>query len=110
MNRRIVDEKFIDTGFCYVISIISGKFKLSVLYALAEFGAVRFKALQRYIGKISVKTLSSVLKELEADGLVHREDFHELPFRVEYSLTERAKSLIPLLDGLCEWGERNRPI
>ena len=75
---------------------------------IMEFGAIRFNALQRYIGNISVNTLNSVLKALESDGLIHREDYHELPPRVEYSLTERGNSLIPLLDALCEWGDLHR--
>jgi len=48
------------------------------------------------------------LKELEADQLVHREKYPQIPSKVEYSLTERGKSLIPLLDQMCEWGEKNR--
>ena len=54
------------------------------------------------------KTLSSTLKELEADGLVHREEYPQIPPKVEYSLTERGKTLIPILDEMCEWGEKNR--
>ncbi|MDE6111328.1 MAG: winged helix-turn-helix transcriptional regulator, partial [Eubacterium sp.] len=48
------------------------------------------------------------LKELEADGLVHREEYPQIPPKVEYSLTERGKSLIPILDQMCTWGEQNR--
>ena len=59
-------------------------------------------------GTISYKTLSTTLKELEADGLVHREEYPRIPPKVEYSLTMRGKFLIPILDSMCEWGERNR--
>lgn len=52
--------------------------------------------------------LRSTLKELEADLLVHREEYPQIPPKVEYSLTERGKSLIPILDQMCDWGERNR--
>ena len=48
------------------------------------------------------------LKELEADGLVHREEYPQIPPKVEYSLTERGKSLIPILDSMCDWGAKNR--
>ena len=51
---------------------------------------------------------TSTLKELEADQLVHREEYPQIPPKVEYSLTERGKSLIPILDGMCEWGDKNR--
>ena len=58
--------------------------------------------------RISFKTLSATLKELEADGLVHREEYPQIPPKVEYSLTERGRSLIPILDQMCTWGEEHR--
>ena len=73
-----------------------------------EFGIVRFNEMKKYIGDISYKTLSHSLKELEADGLVHREEYPQIPPKVEYSLTERGKSLIPILDMMCEWGDNNK--
>ena len=99
---------FEDTGFAYTLSLISGKHKMVILYCLMEFGVVRFNELKKYIKTISYKTLSTTLKELEADGLVHREEYPQIPPKVEYSLTERGKSLIPILDGMCEWGDKNR--
>ncbi len=73
-----------------------------------EYEVVRFNELQKYIKTISYKTLSSTLKELEADKLVHRKEYPQIPPKVEYSLTERGKSLIPILDQMCEWGEKKR--
>lgn len=64
--------------------------------------------MKKYINEISYKTLSSSLKELEADKLVHREEYPQIPPKVEYSLTERGKSLIPILETMCDWGEENR--
>lgn len=96
------------TGFSYTLSLINGKYKMTILYTLMCFGVVRFNEMKKYIGGISYKTLSSTLKELEADGLVHREEYPQIPPKVEYSLTERGKSLIPILDGMCEWGDQNR--
>lgn len=96
------------TGFSYTLSLINGKYKMSILYALMSFGVVRFNEMKRYIGGISYKTLSSALKELETDRLVHREEYPQIPPKVEYSLTERGKSLIPILDRMCEWGDKNR--
>ncbi len=97
-----------NTGFNYTMSLIQGKYKMFILYTLMEFGVVRFNEMQKYIGSITYKTLSSTLKQLEADGLIHREEYPQIPPKVEYSLTERGKSLIPILDQMCEWGDNHR--
>lgn len=107
-GRCISDECLSNTGFSYTLSLINGKYKMTILYTLMEFGVVRFNEIKRYIEGISYKTLSSNLKELEGDGLVHREEYPQIPPKVEYSLTERGKSLIPILDQMCEWGDKNR--
>lgn len=75
-----------------------------------SFGMVRFNEMKKYIGEISYKTPSTTLKELESDLLVNRKEYPQIPPKVEYSLTERGKSLIPILDMMCEWGDRNRLI
>ena len=108
MDRCISQECLGDTGFSYTLSLINGKYKMTILYTLMEFKVVRFNEIKRYIKDISYKTLSSTLKELEADRLVHREEYPQIPPKVEYSPTERGKSLIPILDGMCEWGDQNR--
>ena len=104
----IKDAKLEETGFNYTMSLIQGKYKMFILYALMGFETVRFNELKKYIGTISYKTLSATLKELEADGLVHREEYPQIPPKVEYSPTKRGKSLIPILDQMCEWGEEHR--
>lgn len=81
---------------------------MTILYTQMEFGAVRFNEMKKYIDNISYKTLSASLKELETDQLVDREEYPQIPPKVEYSLTERGKSLIPILDGMCEWCDENR--
>ncbi len=108
ISQYIENANFEDTGFSYTLSLISGKYKMIILYCLMEYGAVRFNQLQRYLRKISDRTLSQNLKELEADGLIHREVFPQIPPKVEYSLTERGRSLMAVLDQLCVWGEQNR--
>lgn len=109
MNLECIENANLEeTGFNYTMSLIQGKYKMFILYALMEFKVVRFNELKRYIGTISYKTLSTTLKELENDGLVHRKEYPQIPPKVEYSLTERGKSLIPILDNLCEWGDQNR--
>lgn len=109
MKERCISlERLGDTGFSYTLSLINGKYKMTILYTLMEFQVVRFNEMKKYIGNISYKTLSATLKELEADGLVHREEYPQIPPKVEYSLTSRGRSLIPILDALCEWGDKNR--
>ncbi|MDE6104961.1 MAG: helix-turn-helix transcriptional regulator, partial [Clostridia bacterium] len=92
----------------YTLSLIGGKYKMAILYTLIEFGVVRFNELQRYIKGISFKSLSLSLKELEKDALIIRKEYPQIPPKVEYSLSERGKSLMPILDGMCEWGDKNR--
>ncbi|MBB5144652.1 winged helix-turn-helix transcriptional regulator [Desulfovibrio intestinalis] len=98
-----------DTGFGYTLSLIGGKYKMTILYWLAGKKVLRHNELKRAIGGISFKTLSVMLKELEGDGLVLRREYPQVPPKVEYSLTERGLSLIPVLDAMCYWGEKNRP-
>ena len=109
MDRSIKDEKFEDTGFSYTLSLISGKHKAVILYCLMEFEVVRFNEMKRYLKSISDKTLSLNLKELEADGLIVRTEYPQIPPKVEYSLSDRGRSLMSVLDQLCVWGEQNRP-
>ncbi|WDM24228.1 winged helix-turn-helix transcriptional regulator [Paenibacillus polymyxa] len=97
-----------DTPFGYTVSLIGGKWKLVIIYLLAENRTVRFNDLKRQIGAITFKTLSSQLKELEADGLVNRKEYPQVPPKVEYSLTDKAETLLPVLEGLCEWGTKNQ--
>lgn len=106
--QSIQNSRLEDSGFHYTLSLISGKYKMVVLYTLATFEVVRFNELKRFIGTISYKTLSATLKELEQDQLIIRTEYPQIPPKVEYSLSERGKSLIPLLHQMCDWGEQNR--
>ena len=108
-DQKISEAKFSDTGYSYTLSLIAGKYKPIVLYCLMEYEPVRFNEMRRYLGSAADKTLSQTLKELERDGLIHREMYPEIPPKVEYSLTERGLSLVRVLDQLCVWGEENRP-
>lgn len=108
IKNYIEKANFEDTGFSYTLSLISGKHKMVILYCLMEFETVRFNQLKRYLRNISDKTLSNNLKELEADHLIVRREYPQIPPKVEYSLTERGKSLMEILDLLCVWGEKNR--
>lgn len=108
ISKYIEHANFEETGFHYTLSLISGKYKMTILYCLMEFEIVRFNELQRYLKKISDKTLSQNLKELEADGLILRTMYPQIPPKVEYCLSEKGKSLMQLLDQLCLWGEEHR--
>lgn len=104
----IEDADFEQTGFSYTLSLIQGKYKMVILYCLMEFQPVRFNELRRYLKTVSDKTLSRALKELEADGLVWREAYPQIPPKVEYGLTERGASLMEVLDAMCAWGSKHR--
>ena len=104
----IENANFEETGFSYALSLISGKYKMIILYCLMEFKVVRFNEMQRYLKKISDKTLSQNLKELERDGLIRRIVYPQIPPKVEYSLSQKGLSLMAVLDQLCVWGEQNR--
>ena len=107
ISKYIENANFEDTGFSYTLSLISGKHKMVILYCLMEFEVVRFNELRRYLKVVSDKTLSLNLKELERDELIVRREYPQIPPKVEYSLTERGKSLMAVLDKLCTWGEEN---
>ena len=97
-----------DTGFGYTLSLIGGKYKMIIIYSLAQHGnTMRFNELHRFIGNVSFTALSTALKD--ASGLVERKEFPQIPPRVEYSLTEKGVSLLPLMEDLCAWGKKHRP-
>lgn len=85
--------------------MIQGKWKIMIMYELAETGERRFGELQRHIEDVSHKTLTNQLRELEDDGLITRHDFQTAEPHVEYQLTDNGKSLIPILDAICDWGD-----
>ncbi|MBD5520216.1 MAG: helix-turn-helix transcriptional regulator [Lachnospiraceae bacterium] len=107
-GKRIENADFYDTGYSYTLSLISGKYKPIILYCLMEYEPVRFNEMQRYLKKVADKTLSQNLKELESDGLIVRIVYPQIPPKVEYSLSSRGRSLVKVLDKLCDWGKENR--
>lgn len=94
-----------ESGFDYALSLVSGKFKMPILYTLSVYPTVRFNELQRYVHDISYKTLSRNLKELEESGLINRKEYPQIPPKVEYSLTQKGQSIIVILDQFSAWGE-----
>ena len=89
------------------LSVIGGKYKPLILLFLSENSPQRFGKLSAQIGKVSQKTLTNQLRELENDALITRKIYAEVPLRVEYSITDKGKTLLPILELMCEWGHNN---
>lgn len=94
-------------GLKKVLDIVGGKWKIMILCLIDNQEVIRYGELNRSIYGITNAMLANSLKELESDGLVIRKQYAEMPVRVEYSLTQKAKSLIPILLELKKWGEEN---
>ena len=108
MNRTEVrDALFPNCPIRNVLTRIGDKWSLLVLFTMERNGNQRFKELQRNIPDISQKMLTATLKTLEADGLVLRKAYPEVPPRVEYTLTDKGKSLLPHIDSLIGWALDN---
>lgn len=90
-----------------VVARFGNKWSLLVLLVIHGEGVVRFNELGRMIPDISTRVLSTTLKSLEADGLIDRKIYAQVPPKVEYTLTETGKSLIPLIMQLTEWAQKN---
>ncbi|MEH6374763.1 helix-turn-helix domain-containing protein [Streptomyces sp. KLMMK] len=90
-------------GMGVAVGAFEGKWKSFIMWALSD-GPRRFGQTRRLVTGISEKVLTQQLRELQADGIVHREDHEEVPPRVEYSLTEQGRRLYELLELLSAWG------
>ncbi|NMN04954.1 MULTISPECIES: helix-turn-helix domain-containing protein [unclassified Novosphingobium] len=88
------------------VSLIDGKWKAVALFHL-EDGPIRFNELRRRVGEVTPRMLTNQLRELEADGLIEREVFAQVPPRVEYRLSQRGQSLTPIIAALKAWGDAN---
>jgi DNA-binding HxlR family transcriptional regulator len=103
-NRMVYREKEYRCGIDVTLAVVGGKWKSSILWHLAP-GTLRFSVLQRIFPDTTRKMLTQQLRELEADGLVHREVYPQVPPKVEYSLTDKGRSIYPILEKMCEWGQ-----
>lgn len=92
------------------LAVIGGKWKAVLVFHMSRGGTQRFAELRRKTPGISERVLTRQLRELEADGIVRREVFPEVPPRVEYSLTGYGHTLKPITEAMCEWGKRHRAV
>lgn len=101
------DALFPDCPIRNILSRIGDKWSLLVLYTLQQNDTLRFKQLQRELPDISQKSLTQTLRILEEDGFIHRQVYAEVPPRVEYSLTPRALSFLPLVGNMIKLAKEN---
>lgn len=92
----------------WALQLIDGKWKGVILYHLFE-KTMRFNELRRKMPNVTQRMLTNQLRELERDGLIHREVYAEVPPRVEYSLTDHGRTLQPVIAALKDWGDRYLP-
>ncbi|EAX47356.1 transcriptional regulator, HxlR family [Thermosinus carboxydivorans Nor1] len=93
----------------YTLSVLGRKWKWLIIYTLSEEGTLRYGELKKSLPGITHKMLSKQLKELESEQLIYRKEYHQIPPKVEYSLTPKGKTLIPILNLMCDWGAANWP-
>ena len=103
MPRFEFQGKYYNNPVELSLDIIGGKWKMPILWRLKE-RSWRYGELKKNIGRITHKMLAEQLKELEGDGLISRKVYPEVPPKVEYSITEKGQTVIPIIDSLREWG------
>lgn len=107
MRKKVKAEASAEELLCpirYTIDIVGGKWKLPIICTLASGLPTRYSSIKRKLTGVTNMMLAQSLKELESSGIVHREQYNEVPPRVEYTLTDKGKSIIPPLVKLAEWG------
>lgn len=99
-----LEDEVFSAPFEYTLSIIGGKWKMIIMFWLSKRKIVRYGELKKLINGITHKMLSSQLKELEYEGIIIRKEYHQIPPKVEYSLSEKGWTLMPILEEMCKWG------
>jgi len=103
--KYTVHKKTYPCAFDASLDVIGGKWKMGIIWHLGD-GTLRFGGLERVLPGVNAKTLTLQLRELEEDGIITRTAYPEVPLRVEYRLTDLGRTLIPVLQSLCDWGTR----
>lgn len=101
------ENKYGCCGMYYTMSIVEGKWKWIILWKIYEAEVIRYNKLEDNLQPIAHKILSAQLKDLESNNLIYREQYNEVPPKVEYSLTEEGKTLIPILTLMSQWGNKH---
>ena len=104
--QRVLTTRVSDTcPMRRTLELLSGKWRTHIIYELCRHESCRFGELKKAVPRITNTMLSSTLKDLEEIGIIHREQFNEIPPHVEYSLTEKGRALLPVFTELAKWGE-----
>lgn len=112
-SRKLKSGELTSDEICpvmYAMSLIGQKWKINILWHLADEGVLRYNALKRGLPGITNVVLTKCLTEMAAHGLILRDQQNDIPPVVEYSLTERGKTLIPILYEIHEWGKEQMEI
>ncbi len=104
MSKELYSNNYDKCPLTYTMNIIGGKWRLPIIWALSKNNELRYNELRRNIHGITNMMLTQTLKELEGYDIIKREQFNEIPPRVEYSLTKNGEDLIVALKGLADWG------
>lgn len=105
LQRILHDEVREDCSMRRTLELLSGKWRTHIIFELCKKSSCRFGELKKAVPRITNTMLTNTLRDLEGFGIVHREQFNEIPPRVEYSLTEKGKALLPAFFELAKWGE-----
>ena len=105
MENGVIDPSLCPISF--TLSIVGGKWKWVLLWILSTRGIQRYGEIRKLLPGITHKILIKHLKELEGNGLILRKEYSQVPPKVEYSLTEKGRTLIPILEHMSDWGSVN---
>lgn len=89
------------------LELLSGKWRTHIIYELCKHGTMRFGELKKAYPHITNTMLTNTLRDLEGMGIIHREQYNEIPPHVEYSLTDKGRELLPVFFEISKWGEKN---
>ncbi len=107
LNRILTETPNEKCPMRKALELISGKWRTHVIYELCKHPSCRFGELKKAIPRITNTMLTNTLRDLETFGIVHREQFNEIPPHVEYSLTEKGRDMLPVFYELAKWGENH---